>query len=124
MCTSMHAQRYRFFTRLAVRTELLWKIPPDRALRLIGFLKIQLIRKDFNTKESRDILLKSHIPFLLQTSLSISYLLYNSMSQKLFREASKHRNNKPEEKRKLTMEKFKRELVDDKLYNIIFSDGE
>ena len=46
------------------------------------------------------------------------------MSQELFREASKHRNNKPEEKRKLTMEKIKRELVDDKLYSINFSDGE
>ena len=29
----IHAQQYRFFTQLAVRTGLLWKIPPDRALR-------------------------------------------------------------------------------------------
>ena len=37
---------------------------------------------------------------LLQTSLSLSYLLHNSMSQDLFGEASKHRNKKQEEKRK------------------------
>ena len=44
---------------------------------------------------------KAGIPFLLQTSLSLSCLLHNSMSQELFEEASKQRNKKQEEKRKL-----------------------
>ena len=45
---------------------------------------------------------------LLQTSLSLSYLLHNSMSQDLFGEASKHRNKKQEEKRKF--QKIGREI--------------
>ena len=75
-----------------------------------GFLKISLNRKDFNMKESRELLLKSLIPFLLQTSLSLSYLLHNSMSQKLFGEASKRTNKKQEEKRKLRRKNWKGNL--------------
>ena len=37
----------------------------------MGFLKIPLSWKDFNLKESRKLLLKSLIPLLLQTSLSL-----------------------------------------------------
>ena len=47
--------------------------------------------------------LKSLIPFLLQTSLSLSYLLHNLMSQELFGEASKYRKKK---KRKLNRKKL------------------
>ena len=59
-------------------------------------------------KENRGLLLKSLKPFLLQTSLSLPYLLHNLMLQELFGEASKRRNKKQEEKRK----------SDDKLYTI------
>ena len=48
---------------------------------VMGFLKILLSRKDFKMTESRGLLLKSHIPFHLQTSLSLSYLHHNLMSQ-------------------------------------------
>ncbi len=64
---------------------------------VIGFLKIPLSTEDFDTKENRE---QSLILFLIQNSLSLYYLLLNSMPQKLFGEASKHRNNKQEEKRK------------------------
>ena len=49
--------------------------------------------------------LKSLIPFLLQTSLSLSYLLHNLMSQELFGEASKRRNKK-KTKTKIEQEKL------------------
>jgi len=39
---------------------------------------IPLSRKDFNKKENKE---QSPILFLLKTSLSLSYLLHNSMSQ-------------------------------------------
>ena len=42
----------------------------------------------------------THIPFLLQTFLSLSYLLHNSMSKEVFGEASKFRNKKQEARRK------------------------
>jgi len=48
---------------------------------------------------------------LLQTSLSLSYLLHNSMSQELFGEASKQRNKKQEEIRKLSRKNWKRNLL-------------
>jgi len=71
-----------------VRTGLLWKIPFNGALRL----KIPLSWKDYNMKDNRE---QSLVP-----SLSLSYLLHNSMLQELFGEASKPRNKKQEEKRK------------------------
>ena len=49
--------------------------------------------------------LKSLIPFLLQTSLSLSYLLHNLMAQELFGEASKRRNKK-KTKTKIEQEKL------------------
>ena len=64
-------------------------------IAVVDFLKIPLSQKDFNTKENRE---QSLLPFLLQTSLSLSYLLHNLMSE-LFGEASKHRNNKQAEKK-------------------------
>ena len=86
----------------------------------MGFLKIPLSWKDFNTKKSRDLLMKS--------SLSLSYLLHNSMSQKLFEEASKCRNKKQEEKRKLNRKKLKREISNDKLFILsiyfLFANGD
>ena len=47
---------------------------------------------------------QSPIPFLLQTSLFLSYLLHNSMSKELFGEASNFRNKKHEARRKKKME--------------------
>ena len=64
---------------------------------VMGFLKILLSTEDFDMKENRE---QSLIPFLIQNSLYLYYLLHNSMPQRLFGEASKHRNNKQEEKRK------------------------
>ena len=61
----------------------------------MDFLKIPLSQKDYTMKENREQ------SFLLQTSLSLSYLLHNWMSKELFGETSKRRNNKQEEKRKL-----------------------
>ena len=69
----------------------------------MGFLKIPLNQKEFNTKENRD---QSLVPFLLKTSLPLSYLLHNSMSQELFGEASKRRNKKQEEKMEIEQEKL------------------
>ena len=105
------------FTWLAVRTRLLWKIPPDGAFKafnspfcissaVMGFLRITLSWKDLNMKESRELLPKSIIPFLLQTFFSLSYLLHNSMSQDLFGEASKRRNKKQEGGKKVEQEKL------------------
>jgi len=65
-------------------------------------------------KESREPLLKSFIPFLLQISLSLSYLLHNLMSQELFEEASKCRNMIEETYKTKT----RRKKSDDKLYTI------
>jgi len=76
---------------------------------------------DFNKKENRE---QSPIPFLLKPSLSLSYLLHNSMSQELFGEASKRRNKKQEARRKKKKENWTGKLegksLDDKLYSIIY----
>ena len=53
---------------------------------VMGFLKISIYTEDFDKKENRE---QSLIPFFLQTSLSLSYLLHNLMSQELFGEVSK-----------------------------------
>ena len=45
-----------------------------------------------------DLLLKSLIPFLLQTSLTPSFLFHNSMSQRLLGEASKRRKSLSQER--------------------------
>jgi len=50
---------------------------------VMGFLKIPICQKDYISKENRE---QSLIPFLLQTSLSLSYLLHNSVSKELFEE--------------------------------------
>ena len=71
------------------------------------FLKISLCRKDYNTKDNRDQYL---VPSLQQISLSLSYLLPNAMSKELFREASKSRNKKQEEKGKLNRKNWKGNL--------------
>ena len=71
-------------------------------------------------KENRE---QSLILFLLQTSLSLSYLLHNSMSKELFGEASKRRNNKKKKKDNQTG-KIGSEISDVKLYTVNFSDGE
>jgi len=67
---------------------------------------ILLSQKDFNIEVNRE---QSLIPFLLQTFLSLSYMLNNSMLQELFGEASKRRNNK-QEKRKLNRKNCKGNL--------------
>jgi len=59
-------------------------------------------QNDFNNEVNRE---QSLIPFLLQTFLSLSYMLNNSMLQELFGEASKRRNNK-QEKKKIEQEKL------------------
>ena len=86
-----HAQRYRFFTWPAVRTGLLWKIPPGGALRLTTS-HFAFWGKDYYTQ--------CNIHSFLLTSLTLSFLLHNLISKELFEEASKGRNNKQEEKRK------------------------
>jgi len=48
-------------------------------------------------KEHRE---QSPIPFFLQTSLSLSYLLHNLMSKELFGKALKCKNKKQEARRK------------------------
>ena len=58
------------------------------------FIKFPLTWKDYKTKGHRE---QSHKSFPVQTSLFLSYLLPNSMSQGLFGEALNHRNNKKEE---------------------------
>ena len=96
------------FTGSAMRTGLLWKIPPDawsfktfkspyfaKAVQLWVSL-IPLSWKDFKMMESRDLLVKSFIPFILQTSLSLSYLFHNSMSQE------QGTRNKKEKRKKKT----------------------
>ena len=50
---------------------------------VMSFLRFCYSLKDYNTKENSEQFL---IPFLLQTSLSISYLLHSSMSKELFGE--------------------------------------
>ena len=57
---------------------------------------IPLTEKQYEMKEHRE---KSPIPFFLQTSLSLSYLLHNSMAKELFGKALKFKNkiNKKEE---------------------------
>ena len=57
-------------------------------------------------KENRE---QSLIPFLLQTSMSLFYLLHNSMSKELFVEALKCRNKKQEARRKKKIEQEKLE---------------
>jgi len=57
--------------------------------------------KLYTTKENRE---KSLIPFLLQTPLSLSYLLHNLMSKELFGEALKCRNKKQETRSKKKIE--------------------
>ena len=55
---------------------------------------IPLTGKQYKIKEHRE---KSTIPFFLQTSLSLSYLLHNSMLKELFGKALKCINKKEEE---------------------------
>jgi len=61
-------------------------------------------------KEHRE---KSPIPFFLQTSSSLSYLLYNSMLKELFGKALKCKNKKQEARRKnnLNRKKWKGNLL-------------
>ena len=58
---------------------------------------IPLTVKQYKMKEHRE---KSPIPFFLQTSLSLSYLLYNSMLKELFGKALKCNYKKQEARRK------------------------
>ena len=95
-----------------MRTGLLWKIPPDVAIILSTppFYKQcsngSLSQKDFDMKESRELLLKSLIPILLQTSLFLYYMLHNLVSQELFGEASKRRSKKQKKKKEIEQEKL------------------
>ena len=61
-----------------------------------------------NTKDNKE---QSLIPFLLQISLSLFYLLQNLMSKELFGEASKYRNKKQEARRKLNWKNWKGNLL-------------
>ena len=116
-----HAQRYRFFTRPDVRTGLPWKIPLKRVsgvttphfaygVQLWVNSLIPLSGKQYKMKEHRE---KSPIPFFLQTSLSLSYLLHNSMLNELFGKALKCKNKKQEarRKKKLNRKKWKGNLL-------------
>ena len=70
---------------------------------------IPLTGKQCKMKEHRE---KSPIPFFLQTSLSLSYLLHNSMLKELFGKALKCKNKKQEARRKnkLNRKKWKGNL--------------
>ena len=61
-------------------------------------------------KEHRE---KSPIPFFLQTSLSLSYLLHNLMLKEIFGKALKCKNKKQEarRKKKLNRKKWKGNLM-------------
>jgi len=61
-------------------------------------------------KEHRE---QSPIPFFLQTSLSLSYLLHNLMSKELFGKALKCKNKKQKARRKqkLNRKKWKGNLL-------------
>ena len=76
---------------------------------VMGFLS----QKDFKTKESKDLLLKSLIPFILQTSLSPSFLLHNLMSQETTKEITRNKKKKVN-----WTGKTGRELSNDKLNTI------
>ena len=78
-----HAQRFRFFTRPDVRTGLSGITTPHFAYEVKLWVNslIPLTGKQYKMKEHRE---KSPIPFFLQTSLSLSYLLHNSMLKELF----------------------------------------
>jgi len=58
---------------------------------------IPLTGKQYKIKEHRE---QSPIPFFLQTSLSLFYLLHNSMSKDLFGMALKCKNKKQGARRK------------------------
>ena len=58
---------------------------------------IPVTGKQYKMKEHRE---KSPIPFFLQTSLSLSYLLHNSMLKRLFEKALKCKNKEQEARRK------------------------
>ena len=74
-------------------------------------LNFASVIKDFNKKDNKE---QSLILFLLQTSLSLSYLLHNSMSKDLFGEASTQRNKKQEarSKKKIKQEKLEGKSLD------------
>ena len=100
-----HAQLYRFFTWPDVRTGLPWKIPLKRAFRdhnSLFCIRGAVMGKILNSPN-----------FFLQTSLSLSYLLHNSMSKELFRKALKCKNKKQEARRKnkLNRKKWKGNLL-------------
>ena len=69
---------------------------------------IPLTGKQYKMKEHRE---KSPIPFFLQTSLSLSYLLHNSMLKELFGKAL-CKNNKQEARRKNKLNRKKWKKID------------
>ena len=75
-----------------------------------GYSLITLTGKQYKMKEHRE---KSPIPFILQTSLSLSYQLHNSMFKELFGKALKWKNKKQEARRKnkLNRKKWKGNLL-------------
>jgi len=70
-----------------------------------------LTGKQYKMKEHRE---KFPIPFFLQTSLSLFYLLHNSMLKELFGKALKCKNKKTrsKKKRKLNRKKVERKSLD------------
>jgi len=108
-----------FFTRPDVRTGLPWKIPLKKAFKdhnspfcIWGAVMGKFLNspgKQYEMKEHKE---KSPIPFFLQTSLSLSYLLHNLMLIELFGKASKCKNKKQEARRKnkLNRKKWKGNL--------------
>jgi len=71
---------------------------------------IPLTGKQYKMKEHRD---KSPVPFFLQTSLSLSYLLHNSMLKELFGKALKCKNKKQEqEEKKIEQKKVEGKSLD------------
>jgi len=71
---------------------------------------IPLTGKQYKMKEHRE---RSPIPFFLQTSLSLPYLLHNSMLKELYGKALQCKNKKQEarRKKKLNRKKWKGNLL-------------
>ena len=107
-----------FFTRPDVMTGLLWKIPLKRAFRTSHFAYgvqlwvnslIPLTGKQYKLNERKE---KSPIPFFLQTSLSLSYLLCNlDVKRNIRKDRKVQKQDKQEKKKKIKDKKIRRGVL-------------
>ena len=104
---AMHiAQQYRFFTRPAVRTGLLWKIPLKGALRLTTPHKGWSYKQ--RTTWSYLLYPSSYKPPYLSSTYSTTHCKKNYLER---RQSVETRNKKKEEKRKLNRKNWKNNLL-------------